>query len=201
MLRSFGDKDTERVWQRRRSRRLDQPTQRAALRNLLILDAADQLRDLRAPPGNRLEKLKGDRADTYSNRINDQWRICFRWTAPDPKTSRSSTTTDGLTVRGEDMTRPDIDPIHPGEVLMSEYLEPLGVTQHRVAIAIGAPPRRINEVVHGKRGITAVTALRLARYFDTSERFWLNLQCRYEIETERDRLAGTLDRIEPLATA
>jgi addiction module HigA family antidote len=91
-----------------------------------------------------------------------------------------------------------MDPIHPGEILMLEYIEPLGVTQHRVAVAIGVPPRRINEIVHGKRGITADTALRLARYFGTSERFWLNLQSRYELELERDRLAGALDQIEPL---
>ena len=83
MLQSFGDKDTERVWQRQRSKRLDQQTQRAALRKLLILDAADQLGDLRVPPGNRLEKLKGDRANTYSIRINDQWRICFDWLGRD----------------------------------------------------------------------------------------------------------------------
>ena len=89
-------------------------------------------------------------------------------------------------------------PIHPGEILQVEYLEPLGVTQHRLAVAIGVPPRRINEIVHGKRGITADTALRLARFFGTSERFWLNLQGRYEVETERDRLAGTLEQIEPL---
>lgn len=91
-------------------------------------------------------------------------------------------------------------PIHPGEILQVEYLEPLGVTQHRLAVAIGVPPRRINEIVHAKRGITADTALRLARYFGTSERFWLNLQSRYALEIERDRLAGTLDRIEPLVT-
>ena len=90
-------------------------------------------------------------------------------------------------------------PIHPGEILQVEYLEPLGVTQHRLAVAIGVSPRRINEIVHGKRGITADTALRLARYFGTSDRFWLNLQSRYELELERDRLAATLDRIEPLA--
>lgn len=93
---------------------------------------------------------------------------------------------------------PTMAPIHPGEILQVEYLERLGVTQHRLAVAIGVPPRRINEVVHGKRGITADTALRLARYFGTSERFWLNLQSRYELETERDCLAGTLDQIEPL---
>ena len=84
VLQSFHDKDTERVWQRQRSKRLDPSTQRADLRKLLILDAADQIGDLRVPPGNRLEKLKGDRADTYSIRVNDQWRICFRWTAAEP---------------------------------------------------------------------------------------------------------------------
>jgi addiction module HigA family antidote len=93
---------------------------------------------------------------------------------------------------------PAMAPIHPGEILQLEFLEPLRVTQHRVAVAIGVPPRRINEIVHGKRGITADTALRLARYFGTSERFWLNLQSRYELEVERDRLGGTLDQIEPL---
>jgi addiction module HigA family antidote len=93
-----------------------------------------------------------------------------------------------------------MSPIHPGEVLLKEYLEPLGVTQHRLAVAIGVPPRRINEIVHGKRRISADTALRLARYFGTSERFWLNLQSRYNIEVERDRLVRTLDDIFPLAT-
>ncbi len=92
-------------------------------------------------------------------------------------------------------------PIHPGEVLMLEYLQPLEVTQHRLAVAIGVPPRRINEIVHGKRRITTDTALRLARYFGTSERFWLNLQDRYDIEVERDRLGPALDEIQPLAHA
>ena len=92
-------------------------------------------------------------------------------------------------------------PVHPGEVLAEEYLAPLGVTQHKLAVAIGVPPRRINEIVHGTRRITADTALRLARYFGTSERFWMNLQGRYDLELERDRLADELDRIHPLASA
>jgi len=94
---------------------------------------------------------------------------------------------------------PIMPPIHPGEILLQEYLEPLGVTQHRVALAIGVPPRRINEIVHGKRRISADTALRLARYFGTTEKFWLNLQGRYDLEIERDRLAPILQEIEPLA--
>jgi addiction module HigA family antidote len=89
-------------------------------------------------------------------------------------------------------------PIHPGEVLLEEFLVPLGVTQHRLAVSIGVPPRRINEIVHGKRGISADTALRLARIFGTSDRFWLNLQSRYELEIERDQLAPVLAAITPI---
>jgi len=100
------------------------------------------------------------------------------------------------------MTGPaPMSPIHPGEVLTEEYLVPLGITQHKLAVEIGVPPRRINEIVHGKRRISADTALRLARYFGTSDRFWLNLQGRYDLEIERDRLGPTLDRIQPLRSA
>lgn len=85
MLRTFRDKDTQAVWERRRSRRLDPVTQRAALRKLTMLDAAETLGDLMIPPGNRLEKLSGDRGGQYSIRINRQWRICFRWSDAGPE--------------------------------------------------------------------------------------------------------------------
>jgi len=77
---------------------------------------------------------------------------------------------------------------------MEEFLEPLGISQYRLAKDINVPPRRINEIVHGKRSITADTALRLARFFGTTERFWLNLQVRYDLEVEKDRLVGVLER-------
>lgn len=83
-------------------------------------------------------------------------------------------------------------PIHPGEVLFEDFLEPLGISQYRLAHDISVPPRRINEIVHGKRGITADTALRLARYFRTTDRFWLNLQARFDLEEQRDELGGRL---------
>ena len=91
MLRSFRDTDTEAIWRRQRSRKLDTTTQRVAWRKLAMLDATETLGDLRVPPGNRLEKLAGDRAGQYSIRINRHWRICFRWSeaGPDRKTSRS----------------------------------------------------------------------------------------------------------------
>ncbi len=92
------------------------------------------------------------------------------------------------------MTPKKLPPVHPGEILMEEFLEPMGISQYRLAKDISVPPRRINEIVHGLRGITADTALRLARYFSSSERFWLNLQTRYDLEVEKDRLGSRLEK-------
>jgi addiction module HigA family antidote len=94
-----------------------------------------------------------------------------------------------------------IAPVHPGEILQEEFLAPLGVSQYQLAKAVDVPARRINEIVHGQRRITADTALRLSRYFGTSERFWLNLQARYDLEVEKDRLGAALDGIRPLSAA
>jgi len=85
-------------------------------------------------------------------------------------------------------------PVHPGEILNEEFLKPLGISQYRLAKDVSVPPRRINQIVRGTRAITADTALRLARYFGTSERFWLNLQTRYDLEVEKDLLGERLDR-------
>ena len=83
-------------------------------------------------------------------------------------------------------------PIHPGEILLADFLEAMGISQYRLAQDISVPPRRINEIVLGKRAISADTALRLARYFGTTDRFWLNLQARFDLEVERDRLGDRL---------
>ncbi len=85
-------------------------------------------------------------------------------------------------------------PVHPGEILLEDFLRPLGLTQYRLAKSLSVPPRRINEIVLGKRAVTADTALRLARFFGTSDRFWLNLQASYDLDVERDRLGGRLTR-------
>ena len=90
------------------------------------------------------------------------------------------------------MARKAHAPIHPGEILLEEFLEPMELSQYRLAKDISVPPRRINEIVHGKRGMTADTALRLARYFGTSDRFWMNLQIRYDLEVEKERLKDRL---------
>jgi addiction module HigA family antidote len=89
-------------------------------------------------------------------------------------------------------------PVHPGEVLLQEFLEPLELTQYRLAKNLKVPARRINEIVHGTRAVSADTALRLARFFGTSDRFWLNLQAAYDLDVERDRLGARLEREVPV---
>ncbi len=91
------------------------------------------------------------------------------------------------------MSEEKLQPIHPGEILSEEFLKPMELSQYRLAKEIGVPRRRINEIVQGKRAITPDTALRLSRYFGLSERFWMNLQTRYDLEMEKDRLAGRLE--------
>lgn len=90
-------------------------------------------------------------------------------------------------------------PIHPGEILLIEFLEPMSLSQYKLARALGVPPRRINEIVHGKRAITPDTSLRLARVFGLSDRFWLNLQTQYDMEIQRDKIAHELEEIRPIS--
>src|SRR5580765_3630499 len=99
-----------------------------------------------------------------------------------------------ITTRRSSMARKKLAPVHPGEVLLEEFLEPLGVSQYRLAKEISVPPRRINEIGHGGRAVSADTALRLARYFGTSDRFRLNLQSRYDLESEKDRPGRRLEK-------
>ncbi len=91
------------------------------------------------------------------------------------------------------MAKKILDPIHPGEILMEEFLKPMSISQYRLAKDINVPARRINEIVQGKRSITPDTALRLSKFFGLSERFWINLQARYNLEIEKDRLKNRLD--------
>jgi addiction module HigA family antidote len=91
------------------------------------------------------------------------------------------------------MSTKRLAPIHPGEILLEEFLKPMGLSQYRLAKDISVPARRINEIVHGQRAVSADTALRLSRYLGLSERFWLNLQARYDLEIEKDRLKDRLE--------
>jgi addiction module HigA family antidote len=92
------------------------------------------------------------------------------------------------------MSKEKLPPIHPGEILAEEFLKPLGISQYRLANDISVPPRRINEIVLGKRSVSPDTASRLSRYFGLSEQFWINLQMRYDLENEKDKLADRLER-------
>ena len=92
------------------------------------------------------------------------------------------------------MNNARLSPVHPGEVLLEEFLKPLGLSQYRLAKDINVPPRRINEIVHGTRAVSANTALRLSRYLGLSERFWLNLQAQYDLDLEHDRLGDRLEQ-------
>ena len=92
------------------------------------------------------------------------------------------------------MRKRELEPIHPGEILLEEFLKPMGISQYRLAKDINVDLRRINAIVHGERAITADTALRLSRYFGTTERFWLNLQARYDLEVQKDELGDRLER-------
>ena len=94
-----------------------------------------------------------------------------------------------------------MQPTHPGKMLKEDFLQPLGISQYRLSKAIGVPARRINEIVHGTRGISADTALRLSRYFNMSDGFWMNLQSHYELEVEKDRIDAILKNIKPLTAA
>ena len=97
------------------------------------------------------------------------------------------------------MGKRDFAPIHPGEILLHDFMEPMGISQYRVAKEISVPPRRINEIVHGLRGISADTALRLSRYFGLSDQYWLNLKSLYDLQIAKEQLQDTLNAIEPLA--
>jgi addiction module HigA family antidote len=100
------------------------------------------------------------------------------------------------------MAKRDFPPIHPGEILMTEFLEPMGISQYRLAINTGVTPRRINEIVHGRRGISADTALRLGRFFNMEAQFWMNLQSHYDMEVALETLEDRLDiEVHPLPIA
>jgi addiction module HigA family antidote len=91
------------------------------------------------------------------------------------------------------MAKKSLEPVHPGEILLEEFLKPMGLSQSELARRLGVPPRRINEIILGKRAVSADTALRLARFFDMSAQFWLGLQMDYELDLERDRLGRRLE--------
>ena len=194
MIRNFADREAEKIWGGTPSRRLPADIQSTARRKLRMLSNASVLDDLRIAPANRLEALKGNLKGQCSIRINDQWRLCFRWIDGDATTWKSSITTET-----SELTMKTPPNIHPGEVLLEEFLIPMGISQNALARAAGVPPRRINEIVLGKRGVTADTAVRLAVALGASERFWLDLQADYELEEAHRALGKTVEQLKRIA--
>jgi len=177
MIKSFRCRDTQALFEGQHPRRfLAIETQ--AQRKLIMLDSAMDIRDLKNPPDNHLEKLSGDRGGQWNSRINDQWRICFAWQNSD---SHHVEIVDYHYSRSFAMTRNGMRPIHPGEILREEFLNPLGMTAHALAVLLKVPATRINDIVRERRTISPDTALRLARYFDTTPEFWLALQSAYDL--------------------
>jgi addiction module HigA family antidote len=169
--------------------------QRVAYRKLIRLDAATRLETLSIPPGNRLQPLSGNRGGQHGIRINDQWRVCFVWRDGD---AYDVEITDHH--RGARMNEERLSPVHPGEVLLEDFLKPMGISQYRLAKALGVPVQRVHDLVHGRRAMTADTALRLARFFAMEAQFWMNLQTRYDLARTADVLADRLDReVQPFA--
>ena len=175
MILSFGSKETENIWQGTRVKKLPQVVQEVGRRKLRMLNNALDLKDLRIPPGNRLERLAGRLKAFYSIRINDQWRIIFKW-----------------------IIMAKLKNIHPGEVLFEEFLIPFEISAYKLAKDIGIPQTRVSEILKGNRRITADTALRLSKYFGNSAKFWLGLQDDFDLEEERISKGSSINAIKSL---
>ena len=159
---------------------------------LSAMDAAVVLEDLRVPPGNHLEALKGNRAGQHSVRINDQWRICFVWTEQGP------VDVEIVPLKGGTMTLMQ-NPSPPGEVLAELYLEPLGMSAIELAGRLHVPRTRIERLVKGDTALTVDTALRLSTFFGNTPEFWMNLQRSYDLARARESV--DVSGIVPLAAA
>jgi antitoxin HigA-1 len=190
MIQSFADPEAELIWSGRRSRKLPSDIQNVALRKLRLLNQARRLADLRVPPGNRLEALgrTGRGSTRFGSTINGGY--VSSGMKEDRRMSKSSTTT----ARSGLLHNP-----HPGEILLEEFLKPMGLSQNALARAVHVAPRRINEIVLGKRDITADTDLRLARYLGLSEGFFLGLQMDYDLMQRRREIDRDLKAIRPRA--
>jgi len=163
---------TEAIFQRRHVSRF-QSIASVALRPLAQIDGAEELRELAAPPANRLERLKGDQAAQDSVRVKDQYRISFLWRAGDAFEGEMPITKE------DPMSREKVDRIpflHAGETIREDCLKPLGMSVNKLALELWVPATRMTEIVHARRGITADTALRPARYFNTTPEFWLKIK-------------------------
>jgi addiction module HigA family antidote len=189
------DKRTAAVWADQMPKGFPSDLAKTARRKLRVLDAAVGLEDLRQPPGNHLEPLKGNREGQHSIRVNDQWRLCFERRDDGVHGLRSWTTTeDDMAIRIEDVGRLDfsdvatgdrIGPVTAGDVLREEFMAPLKLSARALARDMGVPSNRITAILSGDRGVTAETALLLSARLGTSAEFWMHLQVQHDLEEAR----------------
>ena len=176
---------------------------KTARRKLVMVNNAGVLADLKSPPGNRLEALRGNFVGRHSVRINDEWRIVFRWTETGPeeveivdnqKAGEGTGMVRTLIIEEYKMAK-KLAPVHPGEVLREEFLKPVKLTPYAVAASIGVPRTRIERLAREETAVTADTALRLGKLFKTTAAFWLNLQGQYDLETAEDKISAQIKKI------
>ena len=195
MIENFKCKETEKVFARQFSKKLPTNIQSIALRKLRMLNRSSSIQDLRIPPANRLEVLSGKRKGQHSIRVNQQWRICFEWK------NGNAYNVEVVDYHWGDIMK-KIPTIRPGEILLEEFLKPMNISQNQLGRDLGVSPRRINEIIHGKRSITADTALRLSTYFGNSASFWLGLQMDYDLDIAEDTLSKRIHKeVHQLAVA
>jgi antitoxin HigA-1 len=190
MIQSFKCKQTEALSKGRRIRQF-MNIAKVARRKIRQLEIACQLDDLKVPPGNHLEALTGDRSGQYSIRINDQWRVCFYWT------ETGAENVEIVDYHWGEFIMSQLEPITPGEILLEEFLIPMGLSQYRLAKEIGVPAQRISAIVAGRRSITADTDLRLCRFFGLSDGYWLRAQAAHDTEVAGRILGPSLKKIKP----
>ena len=187
MIVSFACRKTERLWQRQRDHGLPPNIERVALRKLTQVHRSRALQDLRVPPatGSKPSRATGQGGTAFGSMTNGasasaggtkmhwMWKL---WTII------------------ERMKTKKLPPVHPGEILLHDFIEPLGLTQYALAKAIGVTPIRVSQIVRGQRSVTADTALRLSRYFGTRPGWWLDLQSHYDLERAADHLEERIAR-------
>jgi len=185
VIRSCGDKETERLAREQRVRRFA-AFERVAQRKLTALDAADDLRVSFPAYGLNCSKATTPEPTPFGSTTNGASR--FAGSTITPRTSPSKTTAEGAP-----MTK-RLPPVHPGEILREEAMVPIGLSANRLARELGIPASRVLEIVNGRRGISADTALRLGRYFGTGEQFWMNLETNYDLAVARDANGKAIER-------
>ena len=197
MIKSFTDKRTQELYSKGTSKKFPADVASRAARKLEYVNLAEQLEDLKVPPGNRLHPLSGNRQGQYAISINDQWRICFRFEDGDAYE---------VEVKVMNMAIPNTTgmqrkPTHPGEMLREDFLPDYDLTVAGLAESLGVSRQSVNELLRERRAVSPEMALRLARLFGNSPEFWLNAQRAVDLWTVAQSVKEEVDRIKPLHAA